>query len=161
MHFPKKWINVLGGYNTRSCMSPFSDLLKSLRLSRELRQSELAALIGYEQSYLSALELGIKGPPTNEFVERLVTVLRLTEVEQIPLMESVAASNRKIQVPPEAPPEVFWLCHKLRQQIDHLHPAQITLISTALDLPLGRNSVVTQLPARIRGRHSHQEAIKM
>lgn len=142
-------------------MSPFSNFLKSLRLSRGLRQSELADLVGYEQSYLSSLELGIKGPPTQEFVESLIGALQLTEYEQAPLRESVAASNRKISVPLEAPSEVFWLCHKLRQQIDHLHPAQITLIQAALDLPLLQRS--SCLPSRIRrrdSRHSHQE-IKM
>lgn len=144
-------------------MSPFSDFLKSLRLSRGLRQSELADLVGYEQSYLSALELGTKGPPTEEFVQSLIGALRLTEVEQVPLREAVAASNRKISVPPEAPTEVFWLCHKLRQQIDQLHPAQITLIQTALELPLQRNLLALDPPTRIRRRdyrHSLRE-VKM
>jgi predicted transcriptional regulator len=45
-------------------MSPFSHFLHELRLQHQIRQSELAELLGYEQSYISALEVGIKGPPT-------------------------------------------------------------------------------------------------
>ena len=50
-------------------MSPFSHFLHELRLRHQIRQSELAELLGYEQSYISALEIGAKGPPTEEFVE--------------------------------------------------------------------------------------------
>jgi predicted transcriptional regulator len=47
-------------------MSPFSHFLHTLRMRLEIRQAELAALVGYEQSYISALEVGLKGPPTEE-----------------------------------------------------------------------------------------------
>lgn len=50
-------------------MSPFSHFLHELRLRHQIRQAELAELLGYEQSYISALEIGAKGPPTEEFVE--------------------------------------------------------------------------------------------
>jgi transcriptional regulator with XRE-family HTH domain len=132
-------------------MSPFSQTLKAFRIRRGFRQSELATLVGYEQSYVSALELGIKGPPTEEFVEHLIVALKLSPAEQEALLEAVAASQRKINVPHEAPTEVFYLCHKLRQQIDHLHPVQIELITAALNLPLNF-SIPNEAPTRIRRR---------
>jgi transcriptional regulator with XRE-family HTH domain len=46
-----------------------------------IRQAELAEALGYEQSYISALEVGLKGPPTEVFVERLIQVLQIP-VEQ-------------------------------------------------------------------------------
>lgn len=110
-------------------------------------------MVGYEQSYLSALELGLKGPPTEEFVGQLVRVLGLNDGEEQLLQEAVAASQRKLNVPNEAPEEVFWLCHKLRQQIDRLHPVQIELIETALSLPVSLNLPATgNIPQRIRRR---------
>ena len=45
-------------------MSPFSQLLAETRRRHGLRQIDLAELLGYEQTYLSALEVGAKGPPT-------------------------------------------------------------------------------------------------
>jgi len=53
-------------------MSPFSHFLHELRMRLEIRQAELAELVGYEQSYISALEVGLKGPPTQEFITRLI-----------------------------------------------------------------------------------------
>ncbi|WP_408733133.1 helix-turn-helix domain-containing protein [Burkholderia cenocepacia] len=36
---------------------------------------DLAEAMGFEQSYVSALELGIKGPPSRDFVDRLARYL--------------------------------------------------------------------------------------
>jgi len=49
-------------------MSPFAIYLRKLRLRRGLKQKEMAYLLGYEQSYLSALERSVKGPPKQEFI---------------------------------------------------------------------------------------------
>jgi len=35
------------------------------------------------------------------------------------------ASQRKIQIPSDAPEGVFLLGYELRKQIDHLHPSQV------------------------------------
>jgi transcriptional regulator with XRE-family HTH domain len=63
-------------------MSPFSHFLHDLRMRLEIRQAELAELVGYEQSYISALEVGLKGPPTQEFIARLIHALSLSPAEQ-------------------------------------------------------------------------------
>ena len=131
-------------------MSPFANLLKTLRVGRGLRQFELAELVGYEQSYVSALELDIKGPPNGEFVEHLVDALQLSPIEQETLNEAVAASQRKINLPHETPSEVYWLFHKLRRQIDRLHPVQIQLIETALNLPAELRLPINESPSRIK-----------
>lgn len=135
-------------------MSPFANLLKTLRVGRGLRQFELAELVGYEQSYVSALELDIKGPPNGEFVAHLIEALQLSPIEQETLNEAVAASQRKINLPHETPSEVYWLFHKLRRQIDRLHPVQIQLIETALDLPAELRQPIHESPSRIRRRSS-------
>lgn len=134
-------------------MSPFSNYLKTLRTGRGLRQSELANLLGYDQSYISSLELGIKGPPTEELVGLLISKLQLTFDEEAALLEIAAASNRKISVPTDAPEKVFWLFHRLRQQIDHLHPTQVALIETALNLPQEFSRPVLETATRIKRRY--------
>lgn len=115
-------------------MSPFSIDLRNLRDHQGLRQSELAAKLGYEQSYVSALEVGTKGPPTPEFVERLIECLALDMEWQRRLWEAYTMSQRKFVLPLQASPEMYRLCHELRAQIDRLHPAQIELIRFALHL---------------------------
>lgn len=144
-------------------MSPFADQMKSLRIRRGLRQTELAELLGYEQSYVSALELGLKGPPTAEFVKKLIGVLKLSLEEQQTLNEAVAASQRKISIPTDASAEVYWLCHRLQQQLDRLHPVQVELIDTALSLPLNFNLPNNSAPSRIKRRYqdTHVMEVKM
>lgn len=115
-------------------MSPFASQLKTLRISRGLRQVELAELVGYDQSYVSSLELGLKGPPTKDFVVHLIDALTLSTQEQVTLHEAISASQRRYNLPCEASIEIYWLLHKLHQQIDKLHPRQIDLIEIALNL---------------------------
>ena len=144
-------------------MSPFSQQLKMLRVSRGLRQMELAELLGSEQSYVSALELGLKGPPNEKFVNQLIGVLNLSLEYQQTLIEAVVASQRKFNIPNEAPTEIYWLIHKLRQQIDRLHPTQVELIEKVLSMPLNYTMADNSMPQRIRRRSNsiHETEAKM
>lgn len=56
----------------------FHDLRRRYRIS----QKKLANLMGYEQAYVSSVELGKKGPPNDEFVTRLIQALHLDANEQ-------------------------------------------------------------------------------
>lgn len=53
--------------------SPFATFLRTLRVRSGMRQHELAKQLGYEQAYVSALELGNK-PPSEEFLGSSVEV---------------------------------------------------------------------------------------
>lgn len=128
-------------------MSPFSHFLHDLRLRHQIRQAELAELLGYEQSYISALEVGIKGPPTDEFVSKLITVLGLNVQEQDELQKIIAASDRKLALPVDSPQLLYWMLSDLRDQLENLHPLQVKLIRDALSM---RGSLVDPLPEPIR-----------
>lgn len=128
-------------------MSPFSHFLHELRLRHQIRQSELAELLGYEQSYISALEVGIKGPPTEEFIKKLISALALPHSEQVALHEIIAASDRKLALSVDSPQPLYWMLKGLREQLDNLHPVQVKLIQDALAL---RGSLVDPQPELIR-----------
>ncbi|MDO8457707.1 MAG: helix-turn-helix transcriptional regulator [Burkholderiaceae bacterium] len=115
-------------------MSPFSHLLHDLRVRYGLRQADLAERVGYEQSYISALEVGLKGPPTDEFVERFSAALSLTTQEHEELCSAAMASQRKLVIDPDAPPDIYWLLHDLRDEVQHLTAAQVRLIRDVLAL---------------------------
>lgn len=115
-------------------MSPFSKLLHELRVSHGLRQAELAERLGYEQSYISALEVGLKGPPTDEFLDRMSVAMFLTETEQENLRAAAEASQRKLVIDQDAPPDVYWLLNDLRNEVRHLTPVQIRLVRQVLTL---------------------------
>jgi transcriptional regulator with XRE-family HTH domain len=112
--------------------SPFAHLLHEMRVHRGLLQSELAQMLGYDQTYLSALEVGQKGPPTAEFVARLGQALDLTAEQRQALSAAAAASQRKLVIGCDAPREVFLLLDDLRRQLPSLGPARVRLIRDLL-----------------------------
>jgi transcriptional regulator with XRE-family HTH domain len=100
-----------------------------------IRQNELAALSGYDQTYISALEVGLKGPPTPEFVEKLISTLPLTATEADEIRAAAKASDRKLVLEPDAHPDIYWMLDTMRQRLDRLHPAQARMIRELLNLP--------------------------
>lgn len=116
-------------------MSPFAIYLRALRLSRGLKQQDVARLLGYEPSYLSALERSAKGPPRQAFVARLVRVLRLSSVEQADLHEALRKSRRQVCLPWTASLEEYELMRELEPQLGRLNSAQVALIRHVLALP--------------------------
>lgn len=115
-------------------VSPFAHILRQLREQYGLRQTELAEVLSYEQSYISALELGSKGPPTWEFVERLIKALSLPSSEADLLRQAREASERKLEIPTNAAEETYLLCNTLRNRIGQLHPLQLKAILAILAL---------------------------
>lgn len=116
-------------------MSPFAVALRELRSLRRLRQSDAAELLGYEQTYISALEVGTKGPPPYAFVDRVVRVFELDDSNEKRLRDAHQASQRRVVIPADASEAVYMLVNELRQQIEQPHPAQIELIRIALRFP--------------------------
>lgn len=140
-------------------MSPFSHYLHDLRMRHEIRQSELAELLGYEQSYISALEIGAKGPPTPEFLEKLILVLDMSEGEQEELRQIAEASQRKLALNSDCPPDVFWMLKELREQVNRLHPVQVKMIRDALEL---KGSFVDPRPEPVRRiKRRRREEVRM
>jgi transcriptional regulator with XRE-family HTH domain len=108
-------------------MSPFSILLHEFRLRSNLRQSDLAESLGYEQSYLSSLEVGRKGRPTREFVLKLVEALSLRDHDAEELLQAWEDSCRTIEIPADAPRALYEALNEIRRAMDHLRPAQIEI----------------------------------
>ena len=140
-------------------MSPLSLVFQKLRLQRQLRQSELATLLGYEQSYISALELGKKGPPTAEFIEKLTNALALTAEEQQELSSALPASQRKLVIDADSPVDKYWLLNDLRQEWDSLNTAQVQIIRDVLKVCAAPVSRVPEVLVRMRRRP--REAVAM
>lgn len=116
-------------------------------MRHEIRQAELAEMLGYEQSYISALEIGIKGPPTPEFVDKLIAALELSQDEQKGIRKAAEASQRKLVLEPDTPQDVYWMLRDLREQVNALHPIQIKMIRDALEL---KGKLLDQRPDPIR-----------
>lgn len=141
-------------------MSPFSHYLKLLRERRKIKQGELAEQLGYEPSYISALERSEKGPPKEDFIRRLINGLCLDDSEQVNLRKVLKLSRRQIALPPKASEEEYGLIHELEPQLGQLTPLQIHLIKLALRLPASL-SVPTELLGMVPHPSEGKEAPKM
>jgi transcriptional regulator with XRE-family HTH domain len=133
-------------------MSPFSTVLRELRASFGMRQAEFASKLGYEQSYVSAIEVGTKGPPNKEFIERVIAALELDEPWRQKLLEALNESQRKIVLSSDATEDTFKMFNELRRQIDQLHPGQVELIQMALRLP-----AIMKADNRIRHKRKEEQ----
>jgi HTH-type transcriptional regulator, competence development regulator len=115
-------------------MSPFALLIRTFREARNLRQNEAAELLGYEKSYLCALETNNKGTPQSEFIQLLIKRYELNNEEIESLMDSLKRSKRRYLVPLKATCEEYDLFYKLNNQVGKLSQTQISLMQIALDL---------------------------
>ena len=120
----------------------------------EIRQADLAELVGYEQSYISALEVGSKGPPTPEFIDKLVSVLELSGSDERELREAAIASDRKLVLDHRAPRDLYLMFNDLRSRAVELNAGQIRAIREVIRLSdqasPNRPEALKRLPRRRR-----------
>lgn len=114
-------------------MTPFAQCFQALRRRHKIRQADLAKLLGYTASHVSAVALGIRAP-TQEFIERIQAALPLSEAELEEMQRAASASRRGFLIEPGAPVEVYWLVERLRQNIGRLQPEQIKVIECVLGM---------------------------
>jgi transcriptional regulator with XRE-family HTH domain len=127
-------------------------------MRHDIRQAELADLLGYEQSYISALEIGLKGPPTEEFIERLIQTLSIPPAEQSQLQAAAEASQRKLVIDSDAPPDVYWLLKDLRETVPRISPAKVRMIRDILGIQEAKSEARPETIRRLKRRSRKEEA---
>lgn len=126
-------------------MNPFAIEIRRLRKLKGIRQKDAAEKLGYEQSYISAVELGLKDPPRHpDFLEKLIQVYQLTDNERHHLKDLLDLSNRVITIPRKASEEEFCLGHQLEKKLGSLSPDQIHLIKVILNMDAIANNDSTR-----------------
>lgn len=115
-------------------MNPASKLIKQFRCSRSFSQKEASQLLGYEQSFLCAVEGGNKDVPKKQFVEQMIRKYHLTQEEQGQLYDALKRSNRKLIIPTKSPETLYELVYRLNSQVKTLNEKQMKLIDFALEL---------------------------
>lgn len=128
--------------------SPISMLLRQLRMQAGFTQQELTRVMGYEQAYLSAIELGLK-PPSKEFVGKLVACLQLSQSDQEAIQTALEQSRRRYLLPADASTATYMFCHDLWGKIETAHPAVIEAMHAVLkledDIQMRPRKIVTRL----------------
>lgn len=137
-------------------MSPFASALHELRMRQGICQAVLADMVGYEQTYISALEVGKKGPPTHEFVEKLIKALDLSGEERERLLEAADASCRKLVIDNDVPQDIYWLLRDLNKHLHGLTKAQVKIIRQILVLNENKDNMPLKAIGRIKRRKKEE-----
>ena len=140
--------------------SPFSVFFRDLRFRHGLRQQEMAEQLGYEQAYISAVELGKKNP-SEDLLRKLAKEMDLSAKDQEELSQAVKESKRKYVVPDEVTTDTYRLCSELWEKIDRLYPAQIRAIRELIRIDEEMAEQPRYLTRRIRRRTKEREGAEM
>lgn len=117
--------------------SLFSITLKEIRLRRKLKQRAFALRLGYEPSYISALENDLKPPPQDEKLDTLLSKMELSPAEEVLLRGAARRSLRgtvKIKVPKSADQFTLEMYEMLQQKLPYISPIQVQIIKFALSV---------------------------
>lgn len=115
-------------------MTPFSRYLSELRRERGLQQQRLADEIGVNSGYLSNLENGRKGPPSDSILARIGIVLRLTEDEKNKLTTKAKQSQQSFKIPSQAAEHEYILVEQLWQRLGTISAEEAEILSKVLQL---------------------------
>lgn len=140
--------------------SPFSVFFRDLRLRHGLSQQEIADQLGYEQGYISAIELGKKSP-SEALLKKLAKAMNLSERDQEALSQAVKESKRKFVLPNEVPTDTYRLCSELWDKIDRLYPAQIRAIRELIRIDEEMAGQPRYLARRVRRGTKEREGAEM
>jgi transcriptional regulator with XRE-family HTH domain len=102
--------------------SPISIYLRNLRLRIGITQRDLAHSMGYEQAYLSSLELGTKNP-SKEFLDKLISATELSDRDRQELDEALKLSKQRYKLTSTASPKTYEFVSVLWDRLERLHPA--------------------------------------
>ncbi len=78
----------------------FGEFLKEKRLEKEINLRKLAGMLDIAPAYLSDIEKGKRNSPTQEIMDKIVSVLELSEEEKNTLYD-LAAQERENTVAPD------------------------------------------------------------
>jgi transcriptional regulator with XRE-family HTH domain len=110
----------------------------------------MAQALGYDQAYISAVELGTK-PPSQELLGKL-SALYLSERDHEAMLQAVQESKRRYVLPVEVPTETYQMCSELWGKVDRLYPAQIQAIREVLKLDVQMADMPRLEAGRIKRR---------
>ncbi len=114
-------------------MTPFGRKLRALRTDHELAQGDFARLLGFRQSYISAIECGSKLPKDDKLITAAVAVLRMDADQEAGLRQAHTLSQPSDFPPPGTPFFAYDLCVRVSGWMPRLTPSDATAFTAFLD----------------------------
>jgi hypothetical protein len=115
--------------------------------------------MGYEQAYLSAIELGLK-TPSEEYMRKFKNALALGESDLDDLESALLQSRRRFVLPPQVPPATYRFCNALWAKIEEIHPAVIEAMLQMLRADEAVQPLATRQTTRLCCTHRSETPMK-
>jgi transcriptional regulator with XRE-family HTH domain len=114
-------------------MTPFGRQLRAFRTDHELAQGDFARLLGFRQSYISAIECGSKLPKDDKLIIAAVAVLRMNPGQEAALRQALILSQPSDFPPPGTPFFAYDLCARVMDWMPRLTTSDATAFTAFLD----------------------------
>lgn len=125
-------------------MTPFGEYLEHIRRSRCLQQTQMADIMGINQTYVSAIEKGRRRTLPKQVLMRVVEHLQLTQDEQTALWYALEISEPVFRLPNSMSKAEFEFVHKLRKSLGNLNRSQLVIMSEVLEMGNKHQMELTQ-----------------
>lgn len=115
----------------------FATALRDIRFRRQLSQRAFANAVGYEPSYISALENGLKPPPRGVKLNAFINKLNVSPAEGALLHEAAVRTLRRtitIKVPKSADHDLLEMYELLQAKLPVISGVQVQMIKLALSV---------------------------
>lgn len=114
-------------------MTPFGLFMRKLRLDKGLLLKDLADQLDVTSAYLSALEHGKKGVPSNSLVELIEERLSLSATEKVALRQAVKESPTSLQIPARVSPRAYQTAAAFARRLPSLSDQDLQAINRYLE----------------------------
>ena len=115
-------------------MTPFGLFLKNIRVSRGYQLTQMALSVGISPCYLSSMENGKKGSPSQKVLERIIRELALSSDEIVELEAAKSASRKTYTLPDGLEIYQQVLVGNIWRRLDSIRPEQAACIEMILKL---------------------------
>lgn len=120
-------------------MTPFGARLRELRKARGMTMTAMAEAIGVTPAYLSALELGQRGRPSWDLIQRIIGHLNIIWDEADELERLAGLSHPRVVIDTRGlDPAATRLANRLAETITTLDRATIEALAARLEAAAGK-----------------------
>lgn len=114
-------------------MTPFGKICRAIRHKHSVSLKELADVLAISPAYLSALEHGNRGNPSEEILHKISDYFSLSTNEIETLRTCAEMSETRLKVPKNAEIQVYWVMNKLAKKKKPFTEYQLHLIDLMID----------------------------
>ena len=113
-------------------MTPYGVYCRNLRTEHGVSLKTLASAIGVTASYLSMLEHGSRGKPSNKIIFQISEFFNLDPDQFLELKKVAQVSSPSLKIPKNSDPNVYWVAHLFSKRANELSEKELSIIKLLL-----------------------------